>query len=434
MCYPKQEATATTERIVITAKVTLPPPSVTLTKADARRFMLAHQRLLTPRQLMGKQGVLDFVKHVGCIQYDPINVVGRSADITLQARVGDYSPAYLEQLLYQDRKLVDGWDKVASIYAMEDRPYFERHRKAMQDRHIKSPAREILPHVLKTIEERGPQRAQDFQHAALVMGGWGKPIRMAREALNVLYDVGDLALHNRVGAIRVFDLAEKLVPEDILHAEEPNLKDVDYQDWHVMRRIGSMGIVQAFAGDHWNGITNVKSIARKATIRRLVEAEQLTTVEIEDLPQRQFYVRTADLPRLHLLRLKEPVPNACLIGPLDNLIWDRDLIRAIFDFDYVWEVYKPAVKRQYGYYVLPVIYQDRFIARVDLGFDKKTRMLSIENWWWEANVTPDDAMRGALIEAFQAFMRYLDTRQLQLGESYVGEILLDNIVSKARMS
>ena len=91
-------------------------------------------------------------------------------------------------------------------------------------------------------------------------------------------------------------------------------------------------------------------------------------------------------------------PAAAFIGPLDNLIWDRDLIRWLFDFDYTWEVYKPAAQRKYGHYVLPVLYGDRFIARVEPIFDRKARVLTIVNWWWEAGVTPDDALVAALAE------------------------------------
>ena len=91
-------------------------------------------------------------------------------------------------------------------------------------------------------------------------------------------------------------------------------------------------------------------------------------------------------------------PAAAFIGPLDNLIWDRDLIRWLFDFDYTWEVYKPAAQRKYGHYVLPVLYGDRFIARVEPIFDRKARVLTIVNWWWEAGVEPDDAMVAALAE------------------------------------
>jgi hypothetical protein len=101
---------------------------------------------------------------------------------------------------------------------------------------------------------------------------------------------------------------------------------------------------------------------------------------------------------------------------MDNLMWDRDLLRWVFDFDYVWEVYKPAAKRKYGYYVLPVLYGDRLAARLDPAFDLKTRVLTINHWWWEEGIEPDGAMEGALVECFDQFTRYLSASEVRVGE------------------
>ncbi len=109
-------------------KIGLPPPILHLSRAEARRFLLAHQRLWPPRGLRGKAGILDFIRHIGCIQYDPVNLVGQNPELVLQARVADYTPALLAELLYTDRRLVDGWDKQAAIHLTEDWPYFARHR------------------------------------------------------------------------------------------------------------------------------------------------------------------------------------------------------------------------------------------------------------------------------------------------------------------
>jgi uncharacterized protein YcaQ len=94
---------------------------------------------------------------------------------------------------------------------------------------------------------------------------------------------------------------------------------------------------------------------------------------------------------------------------LDNLLWDRKFIKALFGFDYRWEVYKPVAERQYGYYVLPILYGDRFVARFEPGFDKKSRKLTIKNWWWEPEVNPSET---ALIECFQAFKAYLHAQKI----------------------
>ena len=106
-------------------------PDLALTKAQARRFLLAHQGLWPPHGLRGKEGVLSLVRHLGCIQYDPLNIVGTNPELVLQARVGDFTPALLAELLYQDRALLDGWDKNVSIYAVEDWPYFARRRAGL---------------------------------------------------------------------------------------------------------------------------------------------------------------------------------------------------------------------------------------------------------------------------------------------------------------
>ena len=118
--------------------LTLPPPTLTLTNQHARQFILAHQHLLPPRTLGGKAGLQEFIQHVGAIQFDPLNVVGRNPDLVLQSRIMDYRPEMLEELLYTDRQLLDGWDKMAAIYSLSDWPVFNRHRDYVFQRYIHS--------------------------------------------------------------------------------------------------------------------------------------------------------------------------------------------------------------------------------------------------------------------------------------------------------
>jgi uncharacterized protein YcaQ len=122
----------------------LPPPELTITRRQARRFLLAHLRLLPPRKLRGEQGVLDFVRHVNCIQYDPINVVGQNTDLVLQSRVHGYKPAMLTALLYKERKLLDGVDKQMSIYPVEDWPYFAISREDLGDNFARRESRQAV--------------------------------------------------------------------------------------------------------------------------------------------------------------------------------------------------------------------------------------------------------------------------------------------------
>ena len=111
------------------------------------------------------------------------------------------------------------------------------------------------------------------------------------------------------------------------------------------------------------------------------------------------------------------LPEVSIIAALDNLTWNRKLIQNIFNFEYIWEVYKPKTKRKFGYYVLPVIFGDRFVARFEPKFNKITRKLILLNWWWEQDYQPGKIIQHQLSRCFKDFMAYLDADHLEFGES-----------------
>ena len=401
----------------------LPEPSVTLNKVEARRLMLAHQQLWPPHRLQGSAGVLAYIQHVGSIQYDPINRVGRNPDLVLQSRIAGYRPEWLHALLYEERKLLDGWDKMAAIYAANDWPYFGRTRERERRRHDRDdhPPSEFAPQVLEMIRERGPLCSLDIKHDDTVDWFWGVPVSLPRAAMEILYGSGELVIHHRVGTRRYFDLAERTLPADLLAASDPHPDSATYREWHVLRRLGSMGLVRSQGGDHWLGIVKLTGPQRLKTLARLVEQGKVVAVAIDELPDQTFFMRTAELPLLERIRT-EPAPpaEAAFLAPLDNLIWDRELIRQVFDFDYVWEVYKPAAKRRYGYYVLPVLYGDRLLARVDLGLDRKQGLMTVTDWWWEEDVELDEPLAAALAHGMAGFMRTTDAVEVVVGPKAAG--------------
>ena len=419
-------------------KVDFPTPQVILSQREARHFLLLHQHLWPPRQLSGKEGILDFIRHVGCIQYDPVNLVGQNPELVLQARVADYTPALLSELLYADRLLVDGWDKQAAIHLVTDWPYFARHRggrgaitATRRTRRWRS-----LPRSKMRFGERGPLCSADLEHKEAIDWWWGAQTRLGRAALEILFGMGELGVHHRVNTRRYFDLVERLLPADLLAAPDPHLSEEAYQDWHVTRRVGGLGIANPAATEYWLGILEPQRAGLKADLRRAVLARlcgrgDLIPVAVEGVERQPLFIRAADRSLLDAAGADDIDAGATFIGPLDNLIWDRDLIRWLFDFDYTWEVYKPAAQRKYGHYVLPVLYGDRFVARVEPIFDRKARVLTLVNWWWEAGTTPDDAMIAALAECLAAFGRYLGAEEIRLGEAVAGDGVLEQVVAQA---
>lgn len=388
---------------------------IEITNAQARRFLLKHQGLWPPRSACGKPDTLAYFNRVGCIQFDPLNIVGHNSDLVLQSRVADFRPVMLQELLYQDRQLLDGWDKVMSIYPVQDWPYFQRRRDAAMAR-LKNRGEDllpVLPQVREAIRERGPLSSIDLDFNQTVNWSWA-PTRMARAALETMYFSGELIIHHKVHTRKAYDFASRHLPADLLSTPDPNTQLEDFYAWALLRRIGGIGLLWNRASDAWVGIAGLKSGERVTAVERLLAEEKLTEAYIAGW-ERPCYLRRADMPLLlESMNGDGPPPQAAIIAPLDNLLWDRRFIEDLFGFSYRWEVYKPVTQREYGYYVLPVLYGDRFVARFEPGRDKKNGVMLIKNWWWEADMIVTGEMRAALQTAFQHFLAYLGADHVEL--------------------
>ena len=394
-----------------------------LTKSQAGRFLLCRQRMDTPRALPGKEGALEFVRSVGTVQFDPLDQVGRNPHLVLQSRVKGYRPEMLDELLYRDRLLVDGFDKNLSIWPVEDWPGFARNRRDARvwfgngvDR---GPLHDAKLHALSQIERQGPLCSLDFEAREKVNWPWG-PANAVRAALESLYFQGRFVIHHKEGSRKYYDLAERHIPERILAAADPRPDDADYLRWRILRRTGSIGLIWDRGGDAWLGIPGLDAAGRAEAFAALTASGELIPAEVEGVKY-PLYLRAADVESLNFaIKSAEGQPEMALIAPLDNLIWDRKLIRELFGFDYTWEVYTPQTKRKYGYYVLPVLYGDRFVARIEPKYDKKTKTLRMLNWWWEEGVKPDAEMKKAYRECLKEFMGYLGAKDISYGEEYQG--------------
>jgi uncharacterized protein YcaQ len=390
-------------------------PILQISARQARRFLLDHQFLLTPHAVPPEEIAQTIFSRLGCIQFDTINVVGRNADLVLQARVKGYRQSMLENLLYQDRSLIDGWDKMASIIRAEDWPYFEYHRERMSAYHRtrSQEAADAIPEIRKAVAAQGPLSSLEFKSETKTDWFWG-PTSVARAALEIMFAQGILGIHHRVNTRRYFDLIERLLPAEMLAAPNPNPTHEAYLHWHLHRRIGSMGLAATNAGEYWYGVSNgYKASTRTPILDSLHQQGRITQVEVAELPGKTIYIRTEDLERLENVSLDDlPDPQAAFIAPLDNLIWNRSLIGDLFDFDYTWEVYKPKDQRQYGYYVLPVLFGDRFIARTNLKFDPKQSDLALLGWWWESDIEPDQAILSASGHALADFRQFVGAERI----------------------
>jgi len=402
-----------------------------ITKDELKWFLVEYQGLGRLRQYEGKSGVMDFMNQVGCIQYDPLNVVGRNSDLVLQSRVKGYKAHMLEALLYEDRALIDGWDKQMSIYTAGDWARMQMVRDAMTlstektlNKRKSHGALEYVDQVKEELNKTGPARPSAIDLGQVKRGSWGHG-KISSVVLDYLFHRGDVGVHSKSGTQKIYDFIENLLDEEQTQTQDIFASENDFMDWYVKRRIGSIGMYWAKSGDGWLGKYLSVKKNRMASFERLVEAGDLLEVQVESLDD-MFYIRKEDMPFLERIaqnsqdqgltrtstRSDDSEHEVRFIAPLDNLIWDRKLIRLVYDFDYVWEVYKPVADRKFGYYVLPVLYKNHFIGRFEPDHLKGGQVLKLKNWWWEEGTLVDDRLRQAVIKAFDKFATYLGVDEI----------------------
>jgi uncharacterized protein YcaQ len=387
-----------------------------LTKPHARAFLVAYHGL---DYRVDATRIVDTVfKKLGSIQYDPLDVAGRNADLVLFSRVADYRPIVLDRLLYEDRVLLDGWDKMMSVYPVTDRPYFTRVRAfraecarwILEYRHS-AEALESRDAVLSFLADRGPSRAADMKLGSAGGGSWGHR-SVAGAALDALFHEGKICVAGKKGAQKTYDLAERLLDAAVHRASDPFADDPSFHEWLVLRRIGSVGILWNRNGVLWQGICKPleQRRYRRSIIDSLVDRGLLMEVSVEGIDE-PLWVRAVDAPKPGLSgeTVPNPAPEVRFLAPLDNMLWDRELVEALFGFRYRWEVYTPAVKREYGYYVLPILYGSALVGRIEPVIDRKAKTLDIRNIWIEESFAKRDVSLDtppcALPEAFGDALR-----------------------------
>ena len=394
-----------------------------ITKQQARQFILAKQGLIGPYKFAGKDGAYEYVRQAGCIQFDPVDVCGKNAELTLQSRVKGFRKKMLHDLLYKDRKLFDYADKELSIIPTEDWPYFSSYR----DRSLKLGAtfeglEELKKTAVEYITENGPVcsdslpiEGEIYWHSSMHWSGnWGKKSLAARSVLEQLYTDGKLIIHHKNGSRKYYDLAYKHLPAEIIKADNPCSTDDEFMEWRVLRRIGAVGLLWDKNSTAFLGLY-LKAEQRKKILEDLTRDGKIIPVMVEGIKQ-PFYYRSEDASLMESILdgSADLKPRMSFIAPLDPLMWDKALILALFDYQYAWEIYTPAVKRKYGYYTLPVIYGDKFVGRIEAVPDRKQGVMGVRGLWWEPGIRQTKKLNAALERTLKNFARFNDCQSLKI--------------------
>ena len=382
----------------------------------ARRFLVARQLLAPARSLEGgPDAVLEVFRRLGSVQFDPLAVAGRNHDLVLHARVADYDPAWCD-LLYERRKIFEAYNKGLSFVPTSEFAWFRGNLSRSAPKTLDENPH-VAAHVLKRIRAEGPLSSLDFERQRGSTTDWfGAATNVVRAVLEAYAVTGTLGLARRDGNRRYYDLVERLLPAKVVTRKLPLEEQLRHKLLSRYRAHGLLGI--SGAGDVFGGIGPAKPDERwpgypgRTALRdELVERGDLVAVEVEGVRGKRFVV--SDEFKL-LEAPPSPPPTVAFVPPFDPIVWDRALLGSLFEFEYVWELFLPPAKRRWGWYVLPIVFRDRFIGRIEPRIDRAEARVQVLDVWWEAGFAPRrvDGFVDAMRDAMRAYLGFAGADRL----------------------
>lgn len=382
----------------------------------ARRLVLDSQYLDGNTPLPdGKEGIAQTIEKLGYVQIDTIAVVERAHHHTLWTRHANYDPEMLHELQAKDRRVFEYWGHAMSYVPMKDyRYYLPRMRNFLEsesnwakDRLDK--AQHAMEPVLERIRKEGPLTSKDFEPPPGRKGGTWWDWKPAKLALELLFWQGRLMISERRKFQKVYDLTERVLPENV---------DTRYPDDDELGRFFVHGALSAY------GVAQEKEIqvflqpgaARDSifqaagrvvisnSLRELVDAGEVSPLKIKEDGNSEYYVLTETLEKT--AHHQTAPAQVFLLSPFDNLIIQRDRTKRLFGFDYSLECYTPASKRKYGYFVLPILWGDKLIGRLDPKAERKKKTLIIRNLIFEPDFNTFEEFLPAFAAKLKKFARF----------------------------
>lgn len=393
-----------------------PRPSLHLSAPEARRAALAALGFAERKPVRaGIAHVRATAARLGAIQIDSVNVLARAHYLPTFSRYGPYPISALDDLAHTRRELFEYWGHAACFLPMEVYPLM-RWRMTNQREgwaSLSRKQRNFIESVHQEVTERGALTAGELSRGGKSTGpwwGWSD----GKEALELLFREGRVAIAGRRNFERLYDIPERVIPADVLQPAHPPAADA--KKALLVRAARAMGlgtakdIAQYFHIDAWWDRLSADGRRAPTTTQllfdELVEEGRLQRIGVEGWTQPAYAVPELRVPRAIDVR--------AIVSPFDPLMWERKWTRAVFGFDYQIEIYVPAAKRIYGYYVLPFVMGDRFAARADLKADRKTSTLIVHAAYLEAGWNVRETA-GALAAELRSLASWLSLTSFAVG-------------------
>jgi uncharacterized protein YcaQ len=379
--------------------------------------MALHAQLLDNKTKLpkSKEAVAQVIEKLGYIQIDTIAAIERAHHHTLWTRFGGYKPEMLHHLQAEDRRIFEYWGHQVSYLPMSDFRFYLPMKKSFYNsdkgwaKMMIEKCRKYLKPVLERVRNEGPLSSKDFETAADHRRGPWWDWKPAKAALEMLFWRGELMIAKRHNFQKVYDLTERALP-DFVDTHEPTENELG--QFLVHRALNSYGVARENEIRKHIQIGNKEIIAE--AIKNLLDSGKITKIKIAGIDT-EYYALADRLKNLtNLRKLKS---RALIISPFDNLIIQRERLKRLFGFDYALECYTPAAKRKYGYFVLPILFGEQFMGRVDPKVDRKRKTLVINNIYFESKPDNYDQYLTSLAGQFWQMARFNNCEKIEIKKS-----------------
>ncbi len=401
---------------------------INISPQTARRLAISAQQLHAPPHQPDKENMLALIRQLGCLQIDPLNVVARTPLLVLWSRLGNYNVADFEALMWDDKALFEYWAHAASLVLVEDYPIHQismltfargdnKWAKRTRDwLEINTPFRQ---YILQELAARGPLYASEIEDRAVIpwtSTGWTNT-RNVSTMLGLLWEQGDITVTRRQGVgfglKKQWGLQEHHMPQWMEHEPLPRREVVRQAAQRSLKALGigtRKHIENHFIRNRYPGLDEA--------LAELVDNGRFHPITIRENNTAwagDWYIHSDTLPQLEKLQTEERAPRTTLLSPFDNLICNRIRTEKLFNFSYRSEIYTPKVKRQYGYYVLPILHGDRLIGRLDPKMDRKTKTLHVYAVFAEPDAPVDDSVSEGIGTAVTQLAKFLEADHIVYG-------------------
>ncbi|EFB9809166.1 YcaQ family DNA glycosylase [Escherichia coli] len=385
-----------------------------LSLADARNLHLAAQGLLNkPRRRASLEDIPATISRMSLLQIDTINIVARSPYLVLFSRLGNYPAQWLDESLARG-ELMEYWAHEACFMPRSDFRLI-RHRMLApekmgwkyKDAWMQEHEAEIAQ-LIQHIHDKGPVRSADFEHPRKGASGWWE-WKPHKRHLEGLFTAGKVMVIERRNFQRVYDLTHRVMPDwdderDLVSQTEAEIIMLD-------NSARSLGIFrEQWLADYYR----LKRPALAAWREARAEQQQIIAVHVEKLGN--LWLHADLLPLLERALVgKLTATHSAVLSPFDPVVWDRKRAEQLFDFSYRLECYTPAPKRQYGYFVLPLLHRGQLVGRMDAKMHRQTGILEVISLWLQEGIKPTTMLQKGLRQAITDFASWQQATRVTLG-------------------